>query len=61
MWLMGYGPNTPRTWGDEELWAAMLADRRKQEQRKANRAVYRGLLMFVTFGISELIPALRAW
>ena len=54
-------PTEPRIWGDEDLWAALVADRKRTARREADRAVYRGLLMFVTVGLSELIPALRAW
>jgi hypothetical protein len=56
-----YGLTPEQAALDARLWGAEMARQRKHSQRAANRAVARGLLMFLTLGASELVPAMRAW
>ena len=56
-----YGLTPEQAARDQEIWQGILTHRAKHSQRAANRAVARGLLMFLTLGASELVPAMRAW
>jgi hypothetical protein len=56
-----YGLTPEQAARDQEIWNGLLADRAKRSQRAANRAVARRLLVFLTLGASELVPAMRAW
>ena len=56
-----YGLTPEQATESDRLWREAMKPRRKAAQRTADRAVARGLLMFLTVGASELVPAMRTW